>query len=366
MGIIGDVRPGREGTAPEPRPAAGRDPFFDNAKYLAILLVAAGHAIESLRDVPAAHAVYLFLYLFHMPVFIVITGYLSRNFGAARGRTRKLVLGVGVPYVVFEVLYSVADRLLYGGHLKITLLAPYWVMWFLMALFLWRLSTPLWRQLRWPLAAAVVISLLSGLDHLADLQLNRTLGFLPFYVLGLCLKPEHFTLLRRPAVRVLAVAVLLAGLAGAFVAYRHIPVEWAYWRDSNRQLHAGTVTGTLTRLGLLAVSTALTTAFLALVPRRRTWFTGLGSATLYAYLLHGFAIMAARSAGWYGQRWLHTVPGVAAAAAAGVALATVLCTPPVRRLARRVVEPDVGWAFKPASFAGPAVSRSRPHDHVGR
>lgn len=356
MSIIGLVRPPRAGATPgaaEPRAPGRRDPFFDNAKYLAILLVAAGHAIESLRDVPIAHAVYLFLYLFHMPVFIVITGYLSRNFGAARDRTRKLVLGVGVPYVVFEVLYSVADRLLYGGHLKITLLAPYWVMWFLMALFLWRLSTPLWRQIRWPLVVAVVISLLSGLDHLADLQLNRTLGFLPFYVLGLCLTPEHFALLKRPAVRALAVMVLLAGLAGAFAVYRHVPVEWAYWRDGNRQLHAGTVAGTLTRLGLLAVSTALTAAFLALVPRRRTWFTGLGSATLYAYLLHGFVIMFARSAGWYAAGWPHTAPGVATAGAAGIVLATVLCTPPVRRLARRVVEPDVAWAFKPAAPAAP-------------
>ncbi len=355
IGVIGVVRPPRTSATPGTAEAPGRrDPFFDNAKYLAILLVVAGHAIESLRDVPAAHAVYLFIYLFHMPVFIVITGQLSRNFGSARGRVRKLITGVGIPYAVFEILYSIADWMLNGGALKITLLAPYWVMWFLMALFLWRLSTPLWRQIRWPLAVAVVISLLSGLNHLSELQLNRVLGFLPFYVLGLCLKPEHFALLKRPAVRVAAVAVLPAGLAAALLAYPHLAVEWAYWRDDNARLHAGPLTGTAIRVGLLAVSTVLAAAFLALVPGRRTWFTGLGSATLYAYLLHGFVIMAARSAGWYGYGRLHTAPGVAAAAAIGVVLATVLCTSPVRTLVRRVVEPDVGWAFKPVR---PAESR---------
>ncbi|HEY6737520.1 MAG TPA: hypothetical protein VI076_01610, partial [Actinopolymorphaceae bacterium] len=60
-------------TEPSPgQPNTGRsrsrDPFFDNAKFLAIVLVVVGHAIEPLRDIAAVHAVYLFLYMFHMPV----------------------------------------------------------------------------------------------------------------------------------------------------------------------------------------------------------------------------------------------------------------------------------------------------------
>jgi len=80
-----------------------RDPFFDNAKFLAIVLVVAGHAIESLRDVPIARSVYLFVYMFHMPAFIIIAGYFSKGFPASSDKVRKLITQLLVPFVVFQV-----------------------------------------------------------------------------------------------------------------------------------------------------------------------------------------------------------------------------------------------------------------------
>ncbi|NED86233.1 hypothetical protein G3I76_39870, partial [Streptomyces sp. SID11233] len=67
-------KPGAEaGGAAGKAAAKRRDPFFDNAKYLAILLVAMGHAWEPLRgDSRAASALYIFVYTFHMPAFIII------------------------------------------------------------------------------------------------------------------------------------------------------------------------------------------------------------------------------------------------------------------------------------------------------
>src|SRR3954447_23866114 len=173
-----------------------RDPFFDNAKFMAIVLVVAGHSIVDLRDVRVAHAIYLFVYTFHMPVFIVITGYFSRNFTFGGGKARKLITNLGVPYVIFETAYSVYHWGVGNSRLQISLLDPYFLTWFLMALFLWRLSTPVWQQIRWPVAIAVGISLLGGMSSLPDdLEMNRTFGLVPFYVLGLMLKPEHFEML---------------------------------------------------------------------------------------------------------------------------------------------------------------------------
>ncbi|MZD05179.1 hypothetical protein GTW43_08790, partial [Streptomyces sp. SID5785] len=65
----------------QPAPAAAaaaapkqRDAFFDNAKYLAIVFVAMGHAWEPLTDGSrAAEALYMIVYTFHMPAFIVIS-----------------------------------------------------------------------------------------------------------------------------------------------------------------------------------------------------------------------------------------------------------------------------------------------------
>jgi fucose 4-O-acetylase-like acetyltransferase len=320
---------------------AARDPYLDNAKFLAIILVVTGHLIENLRDVPVAHALYFFGYMFHMPLFITLSGYLSRNFTFSAGKARKLISGLAVPYVIFELAYSL-PRLFMYGKLDISLLDPYYLTWFLMSLFIWRLSTPVWQQLRWPLAIAVCLSLMSGMSDLPDeLSMNRTLGLLPFYVLGLMLRPQHLDFLKRRWVRVLGAIVLITGLVTALAFHTEIATEWIRWRHSNAKIGVGDITGSLIRLGMLSAGALLVAAFLAITPSRRTWFSGLGTATMYAYLLHGFVVKILERY----EDGLHTPLGVALVTAFGVVLATVLCTPPVRRLTRWAVEPDTSWAF---------------------
>ncbi len=370
-------------TAPSVHPrsgtAAARDPLLDNAKFLAIILVVSGHLIEDLRDVPAAHALYFFVYLFHMPLFIVVSGYLSRNFTFSPGKARKLISGLAVPYVIFEVAYSLPRMILYG-KLDISLLDPYYLTWFLMSLFLWRLSTPVWLQLRRPLVVAVGLSLLSGTSALPDeLSMNRTLGLLPFYVAGLMLTPEHLEMLRQRWARYAGAAVLVAGLCGAVAVHGMVRTEWIRWRHANAAIGVDDLTGSLIRLGMLAAGALLVAAFLAVTPRRRMWFSGLGASTMYAYLLHGFFVKVTER---FHDALVNPL-GVASMILFGVALATLLCTGPVRRATRWAVEPDVSWAFtrlrRPAerkspkenslsqisSFAGNRESGIRPGD-VGR
>jgi fucose 4-O-acetylase-like acetyltransferase len=126
------------------------------------------------------------------------------------------------------------------------------------------------------------------------------------------------------------------------------------------------------RLGLLVAATVLVMAFLSLVPRRQHWFTSLGSATLYAYLLHGFVTKLADYYGWYHFAFLHTVPGVLAAGAAGALLATLLCTRPVRWLMHWALEPNMAWAFtalrrpKNYLYSGRRRRRAEPTpEHTG-
>jgi fucose 4-O-acetylase-like acetyltransferase len=354
-GIPADASPTRPiATSPETvieqRPARRpRDPFFDNAKFMAIVLVVAGHSIVNLRDVRIAHAAYLFVYTFHMPVFIVITGYFSRNFTFSGGKARKLITNLGVPYVVFETAYSTYHWAVGHSKFEISVLDPYYLTWFLMALFLWRLSTPVWQQIRWPVGAAVILSLLSGMTALPnDLEMNRTFGLVPFYVLGLMLKPEHFEALKRPKARVVgAITLVLAFAFVLFVADRNMATKWVYWKTGNADMHVNNLVGSGMRLGLLVGAGILVMAFLTMVPARQTWFTNLGGATLYAYLLHGFFTKFLEYMGWWDRSYLHTMPGVAATALAGALLATLLCTPPVRKLMHWALEPDMSWAFVP-------------------
>ena len=326
---------------------ASRDPYFDNAKFLAVVLVVIGHAWEPLRSANVGgrllEAAQTFVYAFHLPAFIVMCGYFSRGFTTARGRTRKLVAAIVVPYAIFSVAYPLWVRLLAGGHVGWDPLEPYYLTWFLPALLAWRLSVPLWRQLRHPIAVALVISLIAGFCTLPSmLNAAQVLSFLPFFVAGLLAGPEHFALLRRRGARIAGTLVLLAGAAAAYALTTGVDPEWIHWRRSFAQLGVGAPAGIGFRFLAMAAAALLTVAFLAVVPARRTRFTRLGAATMYAYLLHGFVTLYLSYQDWYyrisGWQVLEVTLGC-------VAVTVALTTAPVRSAFRWVVEPRLDWMF---------------------
>ncbi|WP_425589091.1 acyltransferase family protein [Streptomyces similanensis] len=327
-----------------------RDPFFDNAKYLAIVLVAVGHSWATIengsRTLSAAYDV---VYVFHMPAFIIISGYFSRNFDSRPDRMKRLITGVAVPYVIFETAYSLFRiHVGHSGGDDISLLSPWYLTWFLCALFVWRLTAPVWRLVRHPLPVALGIAALASFTPAmgSDLELQRVLQFLPCFVLGLCLRPEHFRLVRRRSVRIAAAPVFAAALALAWWSEPRTTSAWVYRNSAAQDLGAPWWAGPVMVLALFAASVVLTACFFAWVPGRRTWFTVLGTGTLCGYLLHGFLIKGALYAGWLDAAWLHRPLGallVTVVAAAGM---TLLCTGPVRRAFRGVMEPRMEWAFR--------------------
>lgn len=349
----------RPGTAPErggqadtaAPPPKQRDAFFDNAKFLAIVLVVCAHTWEPLMHSGsrATHALYILVYSFHMPAFIVISGYFSRSFTMRPAQLKRLVTGIVVPYVVFEVAYSLADR--WWGHdpdRAISVLDPWFLTWFLASLFIWRMTTPLWRVIRMPVIVALVVGLTVAVSpHLGgELDLYRTLEFLPFFVLGLMLKPEHFDLVRSRGARIAAVPLLLIGLA---VYYRLSPTfheSLFFRRDSMQSFGYSVRHGLALSLLLYGVSLLFCACFLALVPRRKTWFTSLGAGTLYGYLLHGFILRGALAEGWFTHHWIYTPLGEVAVTVIAAAVVTALCSAPVRRVFRCVMEPEMRWAFR--------------------
>jgi fucose 4-O-acetylase-like acetyltransferase len=343
-----------------------RDPFFDNAKYLAILLVAVGHTWTPLRDDSrAASALYMFVYTFHMPAFILIAGYFSRSFTGRPDQVRRLITGIAVPYVIFEVAYMLFTRMSADSgdpFRPFSVLDPYYVTWFLLALFVWRLTAPIWRVLRWPIPVALGIAALAAVSPPlgSDLNIQRVLQFLPFFVLGTQLRREHFDWARRREVRLLSVPVFLSALAFAYWAVPRMNHAWFYRSDAAQELAAAWPVGVVMSLALFGCGLLLTVCFLSWVPSRDTWFTALGAGTIYGYLLHGFIAKGSRTWDWYAAEWIHTPAGEVVVTLIGAAIVTLLCTSPVRRVFRFAVEPSMGWAFRRDQEPRPARPTDRP------
>jgi fucose 4-O-acetylase-like acetyltransferase len=332
-------RPTETGRRPD-RAGSGRDPWFDNAKMALVTLVVVGHAWVLLPDSLARHWFYDFLYLWHMPAFVMVTGYLSRSFTWSPRNLGRLVTVIAVPYVVFEALMS-TFRTKVGGEDGIDKLwvEPHWPMWFLAALFVWRLATPAFRSVPAPVLVAVAISVLGGLLAGDVLDIGRTTGMLPFFVLGLVARREHLELLRSRGARILGAALLLVAFGLAAFIDGRLRTEWLYWRSGYEVMGFSFAEGAMIRLGLLAVATVLALSALALVPRNGGWFTRLGAATMVVYLFHGFFVRGAEYAGV--MDWASTTPwlGLLVTTAAAVVLSLGLAAPPVARRLNPIVDP---------------------------
>jgi fucose 4-O-acetylase-like acetyltransferase len=339
-------------TSPRAAGASGgkqRDPFFDNAKYLTILLVGMGHAWEPLaHDSRAVDALYFVVYTFHMPAFIVISGYLSRSFTGTPRQIKRLITGVAVPYLAFETLYTLFMRWADNPDREFSYQEPGFALWFLVALFIWRLSSPLWKSMRWPLPVALAIGTAAGVTPSIDDDLNlmRVLQFLPFFVLGLQLKAEHFAYLRRRALRFAAAPILLATVVFAYWAVDRMASGWLLHTKDASDLGVPSWVGATMYLALFGCSLLVVGCFFALVPRRRTWYTALGAGTITAYLLHVYVIKSARLFDWYDHPWVATPWCEVLITVAAAAMMTLLCTPQVQRTFRFVTEPRLEWFFR--------------------
>ena len=161
-----------------------------------VTLVVIGHAWTLLPTTRSRH-LYDFLYAWHIPAFVFVTGYLSRSFAYTRQRLWQLFRTVAVPYVLFECALALFRVYVGGEQLEDLFPDPHWPLWYLAALFFWRLLTPIFR----PMWGGVVVARRcqpAGRAVAGDtLDLARVVGLLPFFVLGLKATPERLERLRR-------------------------------------------------------------------------------------------------------------------------------------------------------------------------
>jgi len=134
-----------------------RNIWIDNLRGAPILLVVFGHFIEPANSTDELErSVYLLIYLFHIPLFVGLSGYLS----GLKFNFVKVFKGVLLPFVLAEFAYRLYGHFVIGQTPSI--LTPYWVLWFLLSLACWRLILPFWMRLPAPLGLAIIVGLRDG------------------------------------------------------------------------------------------------------------------------------------------------------------------------------------------------------------
>ncbi|WP_458121503.1 acyltransferase family protein [Paenibacillus sp. Z6-24] len=331
-------------TSVRARCSAAGETYFINLRFLLIVCVVIGNMLEPLiphSDV--AHGIFLWIFSFHMPLFVLVTGYFARS--NLHGRTgMKILRTIGMQYIVFQSIYSLLDFTVFRVHgITHSFFAPYLLLWFLTGHILWRLMLIMMRQLTFAqqLTLSVVLGLVVGSLPMDGvwLALSRTLIYFPFFVIGYHFRFERFAAWFRSYRLMLAGGLSVALLAGFIMMDWSLNNGWFYGNQTFMQLGVDTWHGMVTRLGMYILQLVASLAFLAFVPWKFRQITDLGRRTLYVFLLHGLVVRTLEVSGLFAH--VSSTAGVLVVIALAVILTLLLSRPAVRSWTHRWVEPEL-------------------------
>jgi fucose 4-O-acetylase-like acetyltransferase len=161
---------------------------IDSLKGLLIVLVIFGHLVEGMiHEVSVARDIYVAIYLFHMPLFVMVAGIFAKP-TVTRRDLDSLLERILLPLIVFQLFY-LSFSFLKTGNLPSSIFQPYWVLWFLLSIALWRITLPTILRLKMPLLLLTSTTAISGYDVTIGytFSLSRTIYFAPFFFLGFCM-----------------------------------------------------------------------------------------------------------------------------------------------------------------------------------
>lgn len=263
-----------------------RDERIDSVKYCLMVLVIVGHVFSQklFYSTPGCSVVWKWIYMFHMPLFVFLSGYFSykkdtTNFIHSCWKLFE-------PLLIFQLLMRSIEYLSTDSFTWKDLLTPWWVLWYLCSLIYWRslvqlMPDKLLRNVKVFFIFAFFVSIISGLLPINRfLSLQRTLSFFPFFFLGYSMKRRR-----------LFISAKYKPFCFLFLALTIVlPLFFSkYLGDLNQAQPYDNIRDIFSRTFVFCLSFPMSVAFINLCPNT-PWISRQGRFTLYFYICHALII----------------------------------------------------------------------------
>lgn len=268
-----------------------RNYFLDNLKVLLISLVVFGHVIEYYIDGSyILKGIYLFVYVFHMPLFVCVSGYLSKNVDKCK---RTAVKNLLIPYIVFNMIWYLSVYFATGQYM-FSLIYPGWTLWYLLSLFLWRISLKYLIKIKHIVSISILISLFIGCLPSGETFLSffRTINFLPFFLIGYFLNENHINLRKKPS-RIMSAIIITIYIGSAFYIAKNDLLDYKFLYNSQSYADSGlnVFQGSLFKFISYVSSMILSICVANIVPSKKKFYTHIGKSTMTIYVFHIYLVI---------------------------------------------------------------------------
>lgn len=263
-----------------------RSPYWDNIKGILISLVVIGHFLWDYKGIGIAGFFLSFIYLFHMPAFIFVSGYFSKSDNA---KSMRSIFKLVVIYIIFNTTMMIFSFILWNTSFQ--LLTPVYSYWFLISLIIWRFIIKYVENIKNILLMSIIVVIFIGLwsDVTNVLALSRTVVFFPFFLIGYKLSPDkinHLTHNRKPLDYLKGILLLLftAYLSSLFI-YKYTGLSESDFLMQSYDSLADMVV----RIAMLGIAGLMIMSIILLTPKKPFRFLSKwGRNSLAVYVLHRF------------------------------------------------------------------------------
>lgn len=265
---------------------------WDNIKFILILCVVMGHVLNSYYcgDEGEAKAITLFIYSFHMPAFVFISGLFSK--GSINGKRYDKIISYLFLFVVTKVCFFLS-KIVIGKNSRLQFNNMDDLSWFAFAIFVFFFITIILKRFntKWIMAISILFALIAGLDKEINTlySLGRITTFYPFFLAGYLLNPQkllEFT--NKIWVKIIALLVFVGDAFFCIKMREQYGFLMKIFREkcSYNAWHLTRQEGIMYRSIWYIAAFLLIFSLIAIVPSVHSVFTTWGSRTLAVYCLH--------------------------------------------------------------------------------
>ena len=263
-----------------------RDAYFDSLKGLLIVSVVIGHVVAPLvGDNKAMIATEDWIYSFHMPLFVFVSGYFSTTSGI---KVKHQVIRLLETYIVCQLISIYYLYIIQEPISILTFLNPYCLYWYLWCLILWKILLYFIGE-RFDnikcllIIVSITIGLLSGYFPFRAFAVNRFFSLMPFFLTGYYIKKKN--LVSKLKINEIVAVFFLIGyfFILIFIPYKLSDI-FRFQNGYDDELL------TITNRGLAIFVASIISICVMSITHKSYIFNKVGKNTLYIYVYHWWII----------------------------------------------------------------------------
>ncbi len=283
---------------------------WDNLKFFFIACVVIGHFFARFDDMKTAKSIIFFIYTFHMPGFIFMSGLFAKKTINEKRYDKIfsfLIMFIVTKYALFLI------KVISHKKLEFEYFSMNDVSWYAFAVFIFYLLTVFFKRFSpvYMMIATVIFACVTGYatDIGTYLSLSRIAVFYPIFLLGYYLKPEDILKVTGKIYVKIISAIILVAVAVISVV-KIDDINWLLKILKGKFAYGGLAKyadyGGLLRLMWYVAAMIIVFAWIAVMPSVHSIFTTWGGRTMQVYTLH-YIPMLLFFGMFNGSNWVQSV-----------------------------------------------------------